>query len=85
MPFTQNKFGDLYGYGNLDTVFYFFLPSFILLKFNCPIIRRLFYASLFAGSYSLLRIFLVKDYKRKFFDAYRINVNNKELLSSNLI
>ncbi len=75
MPFTQNKFGDLYGYGNIDTIFYGFLPIFILLKFKCPILRRIFYASSIIGSYSLLRIFLIKDCKIKFFDAYKINSN----------
>jgi hypothetical protein len=84
MPFTQNKFGDLYGYGNLDTIFYGFLPIFILVKFKCPIFRRILYASLILGSYSLLRIFLIKDYKIKFFDAYRINSKTNTNIDVNI-
>ena len=76
MPFTQNKFGDLYGYGNLDSIFYCFLPGFIMIKFNPPLYMRIIYASLFTGSYTLARIFLVKDHKRKFWDFYRINNND---------
>ena len=85
MPFTQNKFGDLYGYGNLDSIFYCFLPGFILVKFNSPLYMRIIYASLITGSYTLLRVFLVKDHKRKFWDFYSINSNNKDILKQKMI
>ena len=77
MPFTQNKFGDLYGYGNLDTLFYFLVPCFILTRFtSCSISKRLLYSTSIGISYTFARIFFIKENKKKFYDFYKQNVYN---------
>ena len=74
LPFTHNKFGDLYGYGNLDTLFYFLFPCFIMTKFNtCSIPKRLAYSGSIAFAYTIGRTFIVKENKKRFFEMLKSN------------
>ena len=66
MPFTNPKFGYLYGFGYLDTLFYFLLPTFILVKFDqCSIFRRMKYSAFFIGGFSLVKTIYNEEYRKK--------------------
>lgn len=58
------NFKDLYGYGNLDSLLYFAIPSYILIKFNkISILKRLFYSMFIMSSYTLFKFFYQKDFR----------------------
>jgi hypothetical protein len=64
MPFIHNKFSELYGYGNLDSVFYFLTPAYVLVKFShVSIFRRLLYSGCFVFGYSIFKILYTKEYR----------------------
>ncbi len=71
LPFIHNRFHTYYGYGNLDTVFYFAIPSYIIIKFkNASILKRFIYCSFFMSVYSVFKIFYNKENKEKFNEFY---------------
>ena len=66
MPFLHQKFGYFYGFGNFDTLFYLFFPTYILLKFNhCSILRRLGYSAFFMLGYTCVKLLYTEDFRHK--------------------
>ena len=64
MPFTHTKFGYVYGFGNLDTLFYFGFPSYIILRFNhCSYLKRLKYSSIFIIGYTGFKFLYAEDFR----------------------
>ena len=78
MPFVQSRFTPFYGYGNLDTAFYFALPTYILLKFtHTSIMKRIVYSSVILTFYTLFKCLYIKEYNeeaKEFYDYY-LNTN----------
>lgn len=71
MPFTQSRFAQFYGYGNLDSIFYFAIPTYVILKFtHCSISKRFAYSTIFACVYTLFKIFYIKEYKEEIKEMY---------------
>ena len=57
LPFTSNKFGEFYGLGNLDTIFYFFTPYFILRRLHAMNIKkRLLLSTISIGGFYSLKL-----------------------------
>jgi hypothetical protein len=78
MPFTQSRFAQFYGYGNFDSVFYFAIPTYVILKFNhCSILKRFAYSALFASVYTCFKMCYIKEYKEEMKEFYNYLTCNK--------
>jgi hypothetical protein len=66
MPFIHSRFAQFYGYGNLDSLFYFSIPTYVFLKFNhCSYLKRFAYSAIFSSVYTFLKMFYIKEYKEE--------------------
>jgi len=80
MPFIQSRFTPFYGYGNFDSIFYFAVPTYILLKFDhLHILRRFYYCTVFASIYTLFKMIYVKEYNKEIRDYYEFCKLNKNI------
>jgi hypothetical protein len=77
MPFTGSRFAHFYGYGNLDTVFYFAVPAYLIVKFNhCSVLKRIGYAFLFLSFYTTFKMFYIREYNQELKDFYQFYFYN---------
>ena len=65
LPLPAHKFGEFYGYGNLDSIFYGLVPAVLLFKMkNVPLHRRIAYTTVSSLSYTSFRVLYLDENRR---------------------
>jgi hypothetical protein len=84
LPTTTIKFNELYGYGGVNTLFYFAIPSYIMIKFNHnSLLKRSLYATSVITMYTGFKLLYDREKKSLLSNYFSSNYNYKYSLFKN--